>query len=138
MIDNEENKLFARIVVELKRNIFGFTRFEGRTSRLHYNSFLVFFLIGTAVNIFISKLFFEEISPESWELLFAFIFTLAMLPSLLAIMVRRLHDANFSGLWMLLCLIPGLNFVVFWFILLLFNPLRPGSFGANKYGEIEG
>ncbi|AOM41589.1 hypothetical protein A9255_14025 [Xenorhabdus hominickii] len=46
----------------------------------------------------------------------------------IAVTVRRLHDTNHSGWWLLLNLIPFGGLVVFIFILL------EGSEGSNDYG----
>lgn len=44
--------------------------------------------------------------------------------------VRRFHDINASGLWALLLLLPGIDFIPF--IVLL---LRKGTTGPNRYGD---
>jgi uncharacterized membrane protein YhaH (DUF805 family) len=50
--------------------------------------------------------------------------SLIMLPLLI---IRRLHDINFSGAYLLACLIPLLGFLFFAFI-------SPSDKGVNKYG----
>lgn len=49
----------------------------------------------------------------------------------LAISIKRWHDRDRSGAWVLLALVP----VVGWIWLLLANSLLPGTPGANRYGE---
>ncbi len=51
-----------------------------------------------------------------------------LLPNL-AVTVRRLHDLDKSGWWVLICLIPlvGLVVLIYWFI-------QPGTSGPNRYG----
>lgn len=44
--------------------------------------------------------------------------------------VRRFHDINASGLWALLLLLPGIDFIPF--VILV---LRKGTAGSNKYGD---
>ena len=43
--------------------------------------------------------------------------------------IRRLHDVNMSGTWILLHFIPPLNFVILIFALI------PGQEGPNRFGE---
>jgi uncharacterized membrane protein YhaH (DUF805 family) len=45
------------------------------------------------------------------------------------VMVRRLHDMNRSGQWLLIALVPVLGVVV-----LLVLALMPGTSGPNRYG----
>lgn len=55
--------------------------------------------------------------------------TLVIIPNL-AVQVRRLHDSDRSGWWLLLHLVPVLgSFVLFIFFLL------DGSVGPNRYGQ---
>src|SRR5690606_37567027 len=42
---------------------------------------------------------------------------------------RRLHDLNRSGGWMLLMLIPGINLLFLFYLLLV-----PGTRGPNRFG----
>ncbi len=55
---------------------------------------------------------------------------LIFLPSL-GLSVRRLHDVNFSGWWVLINLIPLLGYIVLIVIMCL-----PGTEGENKYGPV--
>ena len=50
------------------------------------------------------------------------------IPSL-AVGVRRLHDINRTGWWLLLCLVP-----VFGWIVLIVWAIKRGDEGPNKYG----
>lgn len=43
---------------------------------------------------------------------------------------RRLNDLNFSGWWMIIKVIPYVGFILWLYLL-----IKPGSKGANKYGE---
>ena len=56
-------------------------------------------------------------------------FSLAILIPSIAIGVRRLHDINKSGWWILISIIPILGFIV----LLIFY-IKEGDAGANQYG----
>ena len=48
----------------------------------------------------------------------------------IAVSVRRLHDTNKSGWWLLLCFVPFVGSIV----ILVFMCLE-GTKGANKYGD---
>jgi uncharacterized membrane protein YhaH (DUF805 family) len=57
------------------------------------------------------------------------IYTLAVLIPTLAVTVRRLHDIDRTGWWILINLIPLIGTIV----LLVFE-LTPGTPGSNRYG----
>lgn len=56
------------------------------------------------------------------------IFICLIIPSI-TILIRRLHDSNKSGWWILLCLIPIASLIVLYFTMVPSNP------ETNKYGE---
>lgn len=62
------------------------------------------------------------------------LFSLAMLLPSLAVAVRRLHDADFSGWWVLLALLPAGQLVLFIFFLLDGTP-GPNRFGPDPKGR---
>jgi uncharacterized membrane protein YhaH (DUF805 family) len=57
------------------------------------------------------------------------LFTLAMLLPNLGVAVRRLHDINRSGWWILIAFVPivGAILLIYWYA-------QPGAAGANQYG----
>lgn len=59
----------------------------------------------------------------------AAIVLLAATIALLLILIRRLHDRNMSGLWILLLFVPAVGG-----LLLLFISLLPSSQGTNRFG----
>jgi uncharacterized membrane protein YhaH (DUF805 family) len=65
--------------------------------------------------------------PGNWILNLFSLFSL--IPSI-ALWVRRLHDSDRSGLWLLLAFIPLFG----WFALLIFA-LFDGTAGLNRYGS---
>jgi uncharacterized membrane protein YhaH (DUF805 family) len=101
--------------------------FSGRARRLEYWLFALFAaLVGvfaTAVDAVLGFGGFYQVGFLSmlWAI---FIF----LPSL-AVMVRRLHDSDRSGWWVLISFIPVLGGL----ILLIFS-LLDGNAGPNRYG----
>lgn len=62
-------------------------------------------------------------------ILFFAIYVLASLVPTLAVRVRRLHDINKSGWWMLLCLVPFGSIVILVFTCIDSDP------GDNQYGR---
>ena len=61
-----------------------------------------------------------------------FIYLITFLPSL-AVSLRRLHDVNKTGKWILLLFVPILNFLIT--IAFIIWTLSPGTDGANNYGD---
>jgi len=99
-----------------------YAKFSGRANRKEYWYFFLFNLIFTiALGIADSSLKISSISGESMlgDIYSLFIF----LPSL-AVGVRRLHDTNRSG-WFIL--IPIYNIILL---------AKKGDDALNKYGEI--
>lgn len=107
-----------------------YAQFDGRARRTEYWTFtLINMLIG-------SLLFVLGIVSSGGErgvfgpvMLLYWVFVLAALIPGLACAVRRLHDSEKSGWWILICLVP----IVGGIILLVFL-LLDGTSGANKYG----
>ncbi len=105
-----------------------FADFSGRASRKEYWSFVGFFIILSTILGFVDGLMgnFDE---ESGFGLISGIFILGSLLPSISVGVRRLHDINKSGWWILLSLIP---FVNIW-ILILF--LFKGDSDNNRFGQ---
>jgi len=95
-----------------------FADFKGRARRSEFWYFELFcVLISLIFSIFIN----EDVA------------TIAMLITLIpniAVSVRRLHDIDRSGWWMLIALIPIIGI-----LLLLFWATQEGSSASNQYGE---
>ena len=68
-----------------------FSDFKGRSNRLQYNSFLLFYIL---VDVFINL-----VNPNATNLNFAIVFALFI--PLLACEIRRSHDVGRSGWWVL-------------------------------------
>ncbi len=102
--------------------------FVGRACRAEYWWFWLFSVIVTAVAMVLDTAIFgggTGMGGSPIELLWN-LFTL--LP-VLAVTVRRLHDVNRAGWWILIGLVP----VVGW-IVLLFWMVRRGDAGPNRFG----
>lgn len=96
--------------------------FDGRAGRTEYWMFSLFCFL-----IFFGLAFFVGVFGFGVRLLFLYI--LAMIIPSFSVAVRRLHDTNKSGAWMLLSLIPPIGLVVLVLMLL------EGDKGVNQYGE---
>lgn len=96
--------------------------FSGRASRMEYWMFvLVNFLFGLG-GILLSLLGLKFI---------VILYSLAIWIPTWAVQVRRLHDTDRSGWWLLVLLIPLVGSIV----LFIFDVL-PGSPDANLYGPV--
>jgi len=103
----------------------GFSRyvdFSGRSSRSEYWWWTLFVII---LNIVFSVLD-SAIGTAS---VLSLVFGLAVFLPDLAVSVRRLHDIDRSGWWLLLVLIP----IIGWIALLIWYVKR-GNDGDNSYG----
>ena len=100
--------------------------FSGRACRKEYWMFVLFSFIITFALGFIEGI--AGIGPENVSFL-AIIYGLAVLIPGLAVSVRRLHDTNRSGWWLLIGLVPLIGAVV----LLVFT-VQDGQSGDNQYG----
>ena len=102
--------------------------FSGRAPRAEYWYWSLFVLLLTIAIALISgfmEVAQDSLAPKTLEYLFEIIL---FLPGL-AVQVRRLHDLDKSGWWLLLAIIP----LVGWIILLVWYCTR-GTSGPNRYG----
>ena len=102
--------------------------FSGRARRMEYWYFVLFNLIVAFVLALIDTLLGTTTGVSSFGLLSG-IYSLAVLIPTLAVLVRRLHDIDRSGWWILINLIPLVGTIV-----LLVFALMPGTPGSNQYG----
>ena len=96
--------------------------FDGRA---HRTEFWLFFLFSFIISLFLGVI--VGLVGSLWFI--TTLYALAVLIPGLAVSVRRLHDTNRSGWWILTGLVPILG----WIALLIFyiEDSRPG---ANQYG----
>lgn len=97
--------------------------FKGRASRAEYWWFFLFMAILVTVATLVDVVLFGEQSLVSFVMVFA-----TLLPSA-GVAVRRFHDIDKSGWWVLLGLIPLLGLLV-----LLYFFVQPGTAGENRFG----
>ncbi len=97
--------------------------FDGRARRQEY---WMFFLVNIIISI-VLNLIGRAIGLDS---VLSGIYSLALLVPSLAVAVRRLHDTDRSGWWLLIGLIPLVGFIVL--IVFLAQDTKPGD---NQYGS---
>ncbi|MBW9112223.1 DUF805 domain-containing protein [Rhizobium cauense] len=96
--------------------------FSGRAGRPEFWWFALFNVIASLILAFLDKALF------GYEILGAIYGLVVLLPGL-GVAVRRLHDIDRSGWWLLVGLIP----LVGWIVLLVWYLTR-GTAGPNQYG----
>lgn len=102
--------------------------FQGRARRKEYWYFILFYILIYIGLSIIEGMFGGSGSSGQGGILTA-VFTLGMLIPSLSVGVRRLHDTNRSGWWVLISLIP----IVGVFILIYFT-VQDGQSGTNRFG----
>jgi len=100
-----------------------YTVFNGRARRKEYWMFFLFNLIIAFVLGFIEGL-------AGGPGIIGILYSLAVLIPGIAVSVRRLHDTNRSGWWLLIALIPLVGPIVL--LVFMFFDSTPGQ---NEYGE---
>ncbi len=103
--------------------------FEGRAQRAEYWYFILFTILISIVLAFID-MGTGTFNQETGFGVISGIYSLAVLIPTIAVGVRRLHDTNRTGWWILIGLIPLIGFIV----LLVFFVMDSDP-SANEYGE---
>ena len=105
-----------------------YAQFSGRARRAEYWWFYLLLIIGLVVALILESLlgFGGSVGPYG---LLSGLFGLAMLVPSLAAGVRRLHDTDRSGWWLLIAFIPLIGAIV----LLVFY-VSEGTRGDNRFG----
>ena len=99
-----------------------YATFEGRARRKEYWFFVLFyFVIAVVISVVEGML--------GTGGLLAGLFALGMLLPNLAVTVRRLHDTDRSGWWILINLVP----LIGWIVSLVFM-CTAGTAGSNRFG----
>ena len=112
-----------------------YATFEGRARRKEYWYFQLFNVLAALVLAFIDMMV-GSFSEEAGIGLLSGLYCLAVILPSIAVQVRRLHDTNRSGWWILIGLVPLVGSLV----MLVFSVLdsQPGAnrFGPNPKGVI--
>lgn len=122
------------MITAVKTVLGKYATFEGRAARPEYwwwilAMVILFTILGVVDGAFIAPLMgFEPFQKEAGQPLSLLVSLGLLLPNL-ALAVRRLHDTDRSGWWLLIGLIP----IVGSLVLLVFY-LLPGTQGQNRFG----
>ena len=103
-----------------------YTSFSGRAARAEYWWFAVFiaavyFIATTADSVVFGS--------DSRLQLFGLVAAVALFMPALSVSIRRLHDLDRSGWWLLVALVP-----IFGAVVLLLWYFSRGTYGSNRYG----
>ena len=101
--------------------------FKGQSSRAEYWWFALFIVVGDIITTAIDTIVLG--TDLGGTGLLAAVWGLATLIPSLAIGVRRLHDINKSGWWLLLWFV----LVIGWIVMIVWA-IKRGDEGPNKYG----
>jgi uncharacterized membrane protein YhaH (DUF805 family) len=106
----------------------GFRNYVGFSGRAARSEFWYWFLFGVVISVVVA-LIDSVIAPDSDYGILAVLVALVLFLPGLAVTVRRLHDLDRSGWFILLYFVPVIGFVVLlvWFC-------RRGTIGPNRFG----
>jgi uncharacterized membrane protein YhaH (DUF805 family) len=111
--------------------------FYGRSRRKEYwYYFLINFVIITALLLIDDQL--GWINPEAGMGVLSGIYALAVLIPGIAVAIRRLHDSDRTGWWVLIALIPIIGPIVLIFFLIQDSTPGENRFGPNPKGIAAG
>lgn len=114
-----------------------YVNFNGRARRSEYWFFALYNFLAVVLPAFLSFVLGAEIYGRASNApgvvaaglaIAALMLVVNFLPGL-AVLVRRLHDTNASGLWALLMFVPQLGGIALFIWCII-----PGTRGANRYG----
>ena len=102
-----------------------YTLFTGRSRRTEYWYFVLFNLIVAVVLALVDSVVRKILGFG----VFGTLYGLAVLLPGLAVSIRRLHDTDRSGWWLLLALVPLVGLVLIFFM------AQDSDAGTNRYGQ---
>lgn len=118
-----------------------YANFKGRASRAEYWYFSLFNFLSFGLAIALDVLLLVLMDGGIWIdeytqiplIIFSILyFFISFIPGL-SVSIRRLHDTNHSGWWLLLMIIPIINLIGYWVIFYFF--VVSSDVGRNAYGE---
>jgi uncharacterized membrane protein YhaH (DUF805 family) len=119
------------LLIVLVENFFSVLKqyavFKGRASRKEFWMFVFVILIMGIIFFILTRI--PILRVIFWIVLILFILAI-MIPSI-ALGIRRLHDINLSGMFLLLCLIPFLNVIAVFMLCVI-----EGNPHENQYGPV--
>jgi uncharacterized membrane protein YhaH (DUF805 family) len=103
--------------------------FDGRARRKEFWMFVLFNAIAGIILSIIDTIIGTDFGGRTGGGWLSSIYYLAVLLPLIGVAMRRMHDTNRSGVWILIYLIPCIGWI--WFIVLA---AQEGTVGDNQYG----
>ena len=105
-----------------------YAQFDGRSQRSEYWFFALFYILfaiaATLIDVGVGSY-----DPQTGFGLLSAILAIGLFIPSLSVSVRRLHDTDRSGWWLLICLIPLVGAI--WFLVLMVFDSTPGN---NRFG----
>ncbi|AEB77448.1 DUF805 domain-containing protein [Clostridium botulinum] len=118
------------IIKNYKKVISQYAKFDGRATRKEYWYFALANIL-IALSLYTIWVILKPNSKFLDDNPLTIVYTILTFVPSLAVSVRRLHDTNKSGWWMLLCFIPVID------LLLLLMFCGTSDVTSNKYGPID-
>jgi uncharacterized membrane protein YhaH (DUF805 family) len=112
---------------EFLKVVKNYVGFSGRAGRREYWMFVLVYML-----IYIGLAILTAIMPNMLAKLLGLVtlvFAVGLLIPSIAVGVRRLHDSDHSGWWMLLMLVPLAGLYVLYLLII------EGTSGSNRFGE---
>lgn len=104
--------------------------FSGRAQRSEYWFFVLFYILIDILLIIVDRMT-GSFSAGAGMGLLSGLFSLAMIIPSLAVSVRRLHDTDRSGWWLLIALVPLIGAIVLLVFYVQDSQPDENRFGAN-------
>ena len=111
-----------------KRPLQKYAEFSGRAPRAEYWWFYLLTMIAFVIAIFIDGMIGSDFGGSGYGVVTALAGLALIVPSI-AVGIRRLHDTDRTGWWLLIALVPLVGAIV----LLVFY-VTEGTKGDNQYG----
>lgn len=113
---------------EFKLAFANYANFSGRSTRREFWMYILFYIIFYILSFFIGGILSSVTGMSDFILAPLIIYLLAVFIPTLAISVRRLHDANKSGWYLLLSAIPLVGLYIIYLYCVETHP------NTNKWG----
>ncbi|MDG1461999.1 MAG: DUF805 domain-containing protein [Gammaproteobacteria bacterium] len=107
-----------------------YMQFQGRSRRKEYWYFVLFNILISFALAFID-VFSGLYDADTGVGLLSSLYSLALILPSIAVTVRRLHDSNRSGWWLLLCFIPVIGAIVLVVFLATAGDENDNEYGTN-------
>ena len=104
--------------------------FEGRAGRKEYWFFVLFNILISMALGYVDWLT-GNINPETGLGILSGIYALGVMIPGMAVSVRRLHDTNRSGWWLLITFVPVIGALVFLYFMVLDSNPEINEFGPS-------